>query len=116
MTSRPNLTYGVGISYLIHMVSNSANHMTNYKENVMQVTCAPAKPAPLEGTLVIDMWVVNPVNHISDKHKFKRLTLARHHCLSYEEAEAVLDKFKELNHMSIKPEYINAQWTHRRFL
>jgi hypothetical protein len=86
----------------------------------MQVTCnpgKPAKPAELEGTLIIEMLVVNPVNHLLDtKHKFKRLTLARHHCLTYGEAGDILDKFKELNRMSIKPEYINAQWVVRKFL
>ena len=82
----------------------------------MQVITKPAKPVELEGTLVIEMLVINPVNHISDKHKFKRLTLARHHCLSFEQAQAILDKFKELNEVSIKPEFINATWTHRKFL
>jgi hypothetical protein len=83
----------------------------------MQVTCKPAKPAELEGTLIIEMLIVNPVNHLLDtKHKFKRIALARHHCLTYGEAEGILDKFKELNHMSIKPEYINAQWIVRKFL
>jgi hypothetical protein len=85
----------------------------------MQVTCnpgKPAKPAELEGTLIIEMMVVNPINHVSDKHKFKRLTLARHHCLTYGEAEEILHIFKDLNRMSIKPEYINAQWIVRKFL
>ena len=91
------------------MVGNQANHMTNYKETVMQ--------DQLEGTLVIEMLVVNPVNHLLDtKHKFKRITLARHHCLTFDEGQATLAKFKELNRMSIKPDYINAQWIVRKFL
>ena len=71
----------------------------------------------LEGTLVIEMLVVNPVNHLLDtKHKFKRITLAKHHCLTFDEAQATLDKFKELNKISIKLDYINAQWLVRKYL
>jgi hypothetical protein len=70
----------------------------------------------LEGTLVIEMLVVNPINHVSDKHKFKRVTLARHHCVTPEQGQAILDKFKDLNRQSIKPEYVHAMWTHRRFM
>lgn len=74
-----------------------------------------AKPAPLEGTLVISMLVVNPINHVSDKWKFRRLTLARHHCVTHEEAQAILDKFKELNGR-IDVDSIAAEWTHTRFM
>jgi hypothetical protein len=90
--------------------------MTNYKENVMHVTCAPAKPAPMEGTLIIEMVVVNPINHVSDKTKMKRLTLATHHCLSLDEAKTILAEFKELNEVSIKPDFINGQWVARKYL
>jgi hypothetical protein len=70
----------------------------------------------LEGTLVLEMLVVNPVNHLSDKNKFKRITLAKHHCLTFEEATQLKHKFLELNRVSIKPDYINATWTVRKFL
>lgn len=71
----------------------------------------------LEGTLVIEMLVVNPVNHLADtKYKFKRITLARHHCLTFDQAQVTLDKFKELNEVSIKPDFINAQWLVRKYL
>jgi hypothetical protein len=95
--------------------------MTNYKENVMQVYCAPAlpvdNPALLEGTLVIETIVVNPVNGNSNKKdQMKRVTLATHHCTTFTEAKVIVDKFKEFNRVSIKSEFINAVWTARRYL
>ena len=87
----------------------------------MQVYCAPASPvdnpALLEGTLVIETIVVNPVSASPKiKPKMKRVTLASHHCLTFEEAKVILSNFKELNQVSIKPEFINAVWTARRYL
>jgi hypothetical protein len=95
--------------------------MTNYKENVMQVHCTPASPvdnpALLEGTLVIETLIVNPIIGSSKKKdEMKRVTLATHRCLTFTEAQVMVDKFKEFNRVSIKAEFINATWTARRYL
>jgi hypothetical protein len=87
----------------------------------MHVTCAPASPldnpALLEGTLVIETIVVNPINGNSNKKdQYKRVALATHRCLTFTEAKVIVDKFKEFNRTSIKPEFINATWTARKFL
>ena len=86
----------------------------------MHVTCAPASPinnpALLEGTLVIETIVVNPVRGSKKKDEMKRVTLATHRCLTFTEAQDIMDKFKEFNSVSIKPEFINATWTARRYL
>lgn len=86
----------------------------------MHVTCAPASPinnpALLEGTLVIETLIVNPVRGSKKKDEMKRVTLATHRCLTFTEAQAIMDKFKEFNSVSIKAEFINATWTARRYL
>jgi hypothetical protein len=102
------------------MVGNQADHTTNLKENVMHVTCAPASPinnpALLEGTLVIETIVVNPVRGSKKKDEMKRVTLATHRCVTFAEAEVLVDKFKEFNSVSIKAGFINATWTARKYL
>jgi hypothetical protein len=85
----------------------------------MHVTCTPALPTDnplLEGTLVIETLIVNPVRGSKKKDEMKRVTLATHRCLTFTEAQGIMDKFKEFNSVSIKPEFINAVWTARRYL
>jgi hypothetical protein len=69
-----------------------------------------------EGTLVLETLVVVPFIGSSDKHKFKRVTLASFNCVSFTEAQGLRDKFLELNHTTIKPEYVNGTWTVRKYL
>jgi hypothetical protein len=68
-----------------------------------------------EGTLVLETMVVVPFIG-SDKHKFKRITLARFHCVSFTEAQKLKAQFVELNRSTLKPDYINGTWTVRKFL
>jgi hypothetical protein len=87
----------------------------------MHVTCAPVSPvnnpALLEGTLVIETMVVIPlIGSNKKKDEMKRVTLATHRCVTFAEAEVLVDKFKELNSVSIKAGFINATWTARRYL
>lgn len=87
----------------------------------MQVHCTPVSPvdnpALLEGTLVIETMVVIPfIGSNKKKDEMKRVTLATHRCVTFAEAEVLVDKFKEFNSVSIKAGFINATWTARKYL
>jgi hypothetical protein len=95
------------------MVSNQANHMTNYKENVMQVTCNPRNELETQGTLTISMVVTVP--QLSNRSRTKNVTLARYHYVNKNDAKELKAKFLHANDELI-PDFITAKWEFVEYL
>ena len=112
--TRPqNFTYGVGMRITKYMVSNQANHMTNYKENVMQVTCTPRSELETQGTLTLSMVVTVP--QLNNRSRIKTVTLARYHYVSKDDATELKAKFLRSNDELI-PDFVTAKWEYVAYL
>jgi hypothetical protein len=89
------------------MVGNQANHMTNYKENVMQATTVSRTPRTL-GTLTVSMPLTIP--RTSQPSAVKQSTLVRWSYIDLEQAKELKEQFLAKND-ELNPSFLEFKWT-----
>jgi hypothetical protein len=97
------------------MVGNQANHMTNYKELVMQVNAIPRRTTEILGVFTISVALTIP--SIGSTSRTKLVTLATWRGVSKDSCYWLRDKFFQANdEYAFKEGVVTAKWQVTEYL
>jgi hypothetical protein len=97
------------------MVGNHASHMTNYKENVMQVNAIPRRTTEILGVFTISVALTIP--SIGSASRTKLVTLATWRGVSKDSCYWLRDKFFQANdEYAFKEGVVTAKWQVTEYL
>jgi hypothetical protein len=97
------------------MVGNKADHMTNYKELVMQVNAIPRRTTEILGVFTISVALTIP--SIGSASRTKLVTLATWRGVSKDSCYWLRDKFFQANdEYAFKEGVVTAKWQVTEYL